>query len=332
MVPDFIRNKIGINLHNKKGHPLYNLRKKIQDYFHMYTFDNLYPVVSVEDNFDSLLIPPDHPSRRTSDTFYTDDTHVLRTHTSAHQVNLLRKGYRSFLMCGDVYRKDEIDSTHYPVFHQLEGLKICRSPIMDLHKNMEGLLKFIMGDAEVRKVNSYFPFTNPSWEYEVLWQNRWLEIAGCGIIHPDILKNLKIEGTGWAFGIGLERIAMVLHQIPDIRLFWLKDERFLNQFKNNYEHVIFKEFSSHPPCTKDISFWTKPDFQQTEFFSLIREVAGDLVEDVKNIDTFTKGDKTLLCFRIVYRSMDRTLTNEEINEVQEKIRKMAVKNLNIEIR
>ncbi len=336
MIPESINSKIGVNLHKQKGHPIYNIRRSIEGYFGWHTFDDLNPVVSVADNFDLLLIPEDHPSRKKTDTFYVDDTHVLRTHTSAHQNQLLKTGYKKFVVFGDVYRKDEIDCTHYPVFHQVEA--VCVLPDANnaqrrLHNFVEGVLRHLMGTVKIRKVESYFPFTNPSWEYEVFWEGRWLELAGCGIIQPQILKQNNVHGVGWAVGMGLERIAMALYGIPDVRLFWSKDERFLKQFENPYQKVTFKEFSSQPPCHKDIAFWTRGEFSQTEYFQMIREVAGDLVEDVQCVDTFVKGDgRTSLCYRITYRSMERTLTNEEVNSIQDKVRANTAKNFNIELR
>ncbi|CAJ0759397.1 2056_t:CDS:2, partial [Entrophospora sp. SA101] len=132
---------------------------------------------------------------------------------------------------------------------------------------------------------------------------------------------------GWAFGLGLERIAMVLFGIPDIRLFWSKDERFTSQFTSSDKIVKFQPFSKHPSCTKDISFWLNNEedgremkFHENNFCEIVRAIAADLVEDVKLVDDFInpKTKKRSLCYRINYRSMDRTCTNEEINDIQEK--------------
>ncbi|CAG8839420.1 15666_t:CDS:2, partial [Racocetra persica] len=132
------------------------------------------------------------------------------------------------------------------------------------------------------------------------------------------------DKIGWAFGLGLERIAMVLFNIPDIRLFWSKDPRFLNQFTSN-EIIKFKPFSKYPSCIKDLSFWMNNDkeheFHITNFCEIVRDIAEDLVEDVKLIDDFKhpKTKKRSLCFRINYRSMDRTFTNEEINGIRKSV-------------
>ncbi len=127
-----ISSKIGRNLHNTKNHPIEIIKRKIYDFFgnHFKKFDDLSPIVNIEDNFDNLLIAKDHPARSLSDTYYKDENHVLRTQTSAHQTPLLKSGERQFLVTGDVYRKDDIDATHYPVFHQMEGLFIDKNVTM----------------------------------------------------------------------------------------------------------------------------------------------------------------------------------------------------------
>ncbi|CAJ0881859.1 11372_t:CDS:2 [Entrophospora sp. SA101] len=146
---------------------------------------------------------------------------------------------------------------------------------------------------------------------------------------------------GWAFGLGLERIAMVLFGIPDIRLFWSKDERFTSQFTSSDKIVKFQPFSKHPSCTKDISFWLNNEedgremkFHENNFCEIVRAIAADLVEDVKLVDDFInpKTKKRSLCYRINYRSMDRTCTNEEINDIQEKVRNNIEKELNVTLR
>merc|ERR1712086_110903 len=126
------------------------------------------------------------------------------------------------------------------------------------------------------------------------------------------------------FGLGLERLAMILFSIPDIRLFWTEDERFTKQFKNG-DVVPFKPYSKYPPCYKDIAFWVPEDYQENDFYELTRNVAGDLVELVEVIDEFThpKTNRRSLCSRITYRSMDRSLTDDEINVLQESVREQA---------
>jgi phenylalanyl-tRNA synthetase alpha chain len=129
---------------------------------------------------------------------------------------------------------------------------------------------------------------------------------------------------------------MVLFEIPDIRLFWTDDERFSAQFRDDMElsQMKFKPYSLNPPCLKDITFWLSPEFTENTFCALIREIAGDLVESVKLIDKFTKpsSGRTSHCYRIVYRAIDRNLTNEEVNELQNKVRSEVVRKLGVELR
>jgi len=122
-IPKNVLQKIGFNLHNKQNHPICIMKEHIYKHFpNCTTFDDLSPIVSVEDNFDKLLIPKDHPARSKTDTYFVNETEVLRTHTSAHQNNLLAQGYKNFLVTGDVYRKDSVDKYHYYTFHQMEGV------------------------------------------------------------------------------------------------------------------------------------------------------------------------------------------------------------------
>jgi phenylalanyl-tRNA synthetase alpha chain len=174
------------------------------------------------------------------------------------------------------------------------------------------------GAVEMRWVDTYFPFTNPSFELEIYFQDDWLEVLGCGVTEQEILKNNgRIDNVAWAFGLGLERLAMVLFDIPDIRLFWSNDKRFTSQFSEGKLGVKFKPFSKFPPCYKDMSFWINEEFTENNLCEVVRGIAGDLVEEVKLIDNFTnKKGMTSHCYRIAYRSMERSLTDEEINDMQ----------------
>jgi len=304
--------------------------------------------------FDDLRIPPDHPGRQPSDTYYLNEETLLRTHTSAHQSEHLRAGFEAFLCTGDVYRRDEIDRSHFPAFHQMEGVKLfpedavpgkmpreewlktpeCEAVKEDLKKTLEGMVDVLFPGVEKRWNEDFFPFTEPSLELEVLYEGDWLEVLGCGVIHTEVLEKCGLEHRhGWAFGLGLERLAMVLFKIPDIRLFWSEDERFHKQFKSG-DVVTFKSYSKYPPCNKDIAFWIPEDYQENDFFEMARGIAGDLVEEIKEIDTFTnpKTGKTSNCYRIVYRSMDRSLTDDEINKLQDDLRDQVGPKLGVEVR
>lgn len=362
-VTESIASRIGRNLHQRPFHPLNTIHQKIVEYYNnnniiiedstgdkdkFQVYNDLSPIVSTTNNFDLLRIPPDHVSRLPSDTYYLNADTVLRTHTSAHQVNLLRKGADRFLVTGDVYRRDEIDRSHYPVFHQMEGVKIVDKSgnksasegeqmaaiEQDLKQSLEGLAAHLFGPVDMRWVDEYFPFTHPSFELEIFFQDEWMEVLGCGVIHPQILENAGRTGEkGWAFGLGLERLAMILFQIPDIRLFWTDDERFHKQFASG-EIVTFQPYSKYPPCLKDVSFWISDGFHVNDLNEVIRDVAGDIAETVELIDVFThpKTNRTSHCYRIVYRSMDRSLLNEEIDSLQEKVRVQLVERLNVELR
>lgn len=340
-VTDHIQEMTKRMLLHKQQHPLCLLKTAIEGYFKSFVITYpTYPVVTVQANFDDLLIPEDHPSRSLKDTFYTDEDHVLRTHTSAHQTENLRAGHKQFLVLGDCYRRDTIDATHYPVFHQLEGIKVEKNwsreeAEVELKMTIEYFLKYLLPEIEdMRWTDSYFPFTDPSFELEILYRGDWLEILGCGLVQKKILENCGLgDHEGWAFGFGLERLAMVRYKIPDIRLFWTEDERFLGQFEGKTWHddFVFESYSVHPPCNKDISFWCGPQFHENDLMAIIREHGGDLVEEVKLLDEFEKDGRKSLAYRIVYRSMDRSLTNGEINEIQSKVRD-AISNLDLELR
>lgn len=209
----------------------------------------------------------------------------------------------------------------------------------DLKNGLEGMVRTLFGDVEMRWGIDYFPFTDPSFELEIHFNDQWLEVLGCGVVHEDIVKAVgRGDQKGWAFGLGLERLAMILFSIPDIRLFWTKDERFHRQFQSG-EIVTFQPYSKYPPCLKDISFWTSLDgvestFHVNDLNEVIRDIAGDLVEKAELIDEFVhpKSGRMSNCFRISYRSMDRSLTNEEIDNIQEKVRREVVNKLGVDLR
>lgn len=353
-VTENIYNKIGVNLHKQSAHPLNIIREAIYEHFdksqtgEFKKFDNLYPIVSTHANFDSVLVPSDHVSRSYNDTYYVSEDKVLRCHTSAHQAELLAQGEKAFLVTGDVYRRDSVDSTHYPVFHQMEGFRVFTPEeiaasgvsgvdlaVKELKGTLEGLARHLFGDVECRWVDAYFPFTEPSFELEIFFEGDWLEVLGCGITQQSILDdNGNAGNTAWAFGLGLERLAMVLYDIPDIRLFWSTDKRFLGQFKDGDITTKFKPFSKFPPVYKDIAFWITDQFTENNLAEIVRGAGGDLVEEVKLIDEFEnkKKGKTSNCFRITYRSMERSLTDEEINSIQESVREQVQSKLGVELR
>lgn len=208
----------------------------------------------------------------------------------------------------------------------------------------------------VRWIEAYFPFTSPSWELEILWQGDWLEVLGCGVVQQDIMKNADAPTQlGWAFGVGLERIAMLLFEIPDIRLFWSKDPRFLSQFAGLSSDPTlsklrrFVPFSKYPASHRDVAFWVKAKsssspaggglgegsgFHENDVMEIVRGIGGDVVEDVGLVDEFMhpKTGRRSLCYRVNYRSLERTLRGEEVNGLHERVREALVKELGVELR
>ena len=197
-------------------------------------------------NFEALNFPPHHPARAMHDTFYFGDGRLLRTHTSGVQVrymqDLLAAGGSPplrMLAAGKVYRSDS-DQTHTPMFHQVEGLLVDEhASFADLKGTLvEFVRAFFERDFEMRFRPSYFPFTEPSAEVDIAWLQadggtRWLEVLGCGMVHPNVLRNVGIEPekyTGFAFGLGVERFAMLRYGVDDLRSFFDNDVRFLRQF------------------------------------------------------------------------------------------------------
>ncbi len=347
-----INSKIGINLHHKKNHPIEIIKRKIYDFFgeEYVKFDNLSPIVSVNENFDSLLIPHDHPARSKSDTYYLDAEHVLRTHTSAHQQKMLLAGHKKFLVTGDVYRKDEIDRHHYPVFHQLEGLCIVEydtDPEIELKKVLTNLVQHLFPDCKYRINDDYFPFTNPSFEIEIEFNGKWLEVLGCGIVQQSILTSCCLEKCrAWAFGLGLERLAMILFEIPDIRYFWTNDTKFINQFKSG-QIIKFKEYTNLSSLSKDISFWIEKSdvtgddkwVSENDFFELCREVGGDMIEKVELFDEFyhAKKQQHSRAYHIIYSCPDTSIKNPAeftlmTNNLHRTIAVTVEKNLGVVIR
>lgn len=428
------------------NHPIAITRKLIESRFPGFThYNDLSPIVTVNQNFDSLGFAADHPGRNKSDTYYVNKDTVLRTHTSAHQADTFKANSSDgFTISADVYRRDAVDRSHYPVFHQMEGamtwdrtaLKpgqslaqkvwedvgripkhdlivedpnptchVERNPLQSCHdseeveamsthlkRSIENVVVEIFSQARkaaqvssnpaispekeplrIRWVEAFFPFTSPSWELEVLWQGEWLEVLGSGVVAQNLLNNAAVSNrSGWAFGIGLERIAMLLFEIPDIRLFWSKDKRFLDQFRQDQPVSTFVHFSKYPAAPRDVAFWlpeygaaavhaspkhdsttadlsaagglSSPEnsvdhnnddrFHENDLMEIVRDIAQDNVEDVQLVDAFVhpKSGRKSLCYRIIYRSLERTLTGEETNAMHENVRQTLVERYNVELR
>jgi phenylalanyl-tRNA synthetase alpha chain len=200
--------------------------------------------------FDALNTPPDHPARNEQDTFYLPDGRLLRTHTSTVQIRAMQTASPPIRIIapGAAYRRDEVDATHSAQFHQIEGLYVDEDvSVADLKGTLEFFLHELFGvDTAVRFRPHYFPFTEPSFEIDVKSKTlkgggKWIEVAGCGMVHPAVFEEVNRaradaaynpeKWTGFAFGLGMDRLAMILFDIPDIRLFAQNDLRFLRQFR-----------------------------------------------------------------------------------------------------
>ncbi|KZR77371.1 phenylalanine--tRNA ligase subunit alpha [Prochlorococcus marinus] len=187
-------------------------------------------------NFSALNIPEDHPARDMQDTFYLGGNLLLRTHTSPVQIRYLEENPPPVRIVapGRVYRRDAVDATHSPVFHQVEVLAIDEGlDFSHLRGTVMAFLKAFFGDMPVRFRASYFPFTEPSAEVDVQWRGRWLEVMGCGMVDPAVLEGLGLDPERWsgfAAGLGVERFCMVRHGVDDIRRLYTSDLRFLEQF------------------------------------------------------------------------------------------------------
>lgn len=398
--------------------------------------------MTTNQNFDSLGFTQDHPGRSRTDTYYINKTTLLRTHTSAHEVDVFRANTSNgYTISADVYRRDAVDRSHYPIFHQMEGALTWdrndftssadliarikedfsklpkhdlvvedpnptfhteRNPLQasfhspeeaeaiaaHLKRSLEDMVVTIFTEADkalsaagqdaesegekeplkVRWVEAFFPHTSPSWEMEVWWRGDWLEVLGCGVVDQPLLNRSDVSSrVGWAFGIGLERIAMLLFGIPDIRLFWSKDQRFLSQFDESKPIRRFQPFSKYPAAPRDVAFWLpktsspivantpasststpspaggqvtepttseRPAFHENDLMEVVRNAAGDSVEDVSLIDSFKhpKTGKQSLCYRVTYRSLEKTLTTEEANTLHEQIRQELVTKFGVELR
>ena len=221
-------------------HPVSRARLRIEQIFRNAGF-GIRSGPEIEDdfhNFTALNIPENHPARAMHDTFYFPGGNLLRTHTSPVQIrSMVDEGVPIRIIApGRVYRCDS-DQTHTPMFHQVEGLVVDRGISFAnlkavLHQFVEA---FFERDAELRFRPSYFPFTEPSAEVDVLWsKDKWLEILGCGMVHPNVLESAGIDSeefTGYAFGMGVERLAMLRYGVTDLRTFFENDLRFLGQFR-----------------------------------------------------------------------------------------------------
>jgi len=226
--------------HQPQGrvHPINSIIDQITDIFVGlgYTVAQSQEIESDYYNFEALNFLPDHPARDMQDTLYLPGGQLMRTHTSNTQIRYMENNQPPMrvLASGRCYRRDTVDATHSAVFHQIEFFAVDKDiKFTDLRGTVQLFLEALFGDIEVRFRPSYFPFTEPSAEVDVRWQGQWLEVMGCGMIDPNVLKAVGCDPdvySGFAAGLGVERLAMVQSKIDDIRRLYRSDLRFLRQF------------------------------------------------------------------------------------------------------
>ncbi len=310
-------------------------------------------IVRADISFDLFNFPPDHPARKPTDTYCIDEEYILRTHTTVMWYYYLRdeaikekiknKMSVGSLSYGKVYRKDEIDRNHMNIFHQIDGWYLTPKSekvitVEDLKEVLVEIAHAVFGDDVVYRINpDNFPYTDPSLEMEVEINGRWVEVLGSGVVRGDVLSRLGVDPAvynGWAFGFGLERLAIISMALPDIRLLWSDDPRIKKQLRLGNAYV---PVSKYPPITRDISFVVSDDFIPNNYFDLIRDLGGELVEEVKLIDKYENPEKfgarkTSYAYRIIYRSNDRTLLSGEVDAIQKKIYEETAKQFHAELR
>ncbi len=343
------------DLSRTEGSPIKEVVDRILAYPHFKDLDTIKTpeIVPADISFDLFDFPADHPARSKSDTYYVDEKNILRTHTTvmwyyyvndegvkAQMAENKPVGCFSF---GKVYRKDEIDSRHMNVFHQIDGWYLSPSDIKvitqtDLEEALGNIAKAVFGEGVKYRLNpDTFPYTDPSLEMEVEIGGRWVEVTGCGVVKGSVLEKFGIDSkkwTGWAFGFGLERLAIASMDLPDIRLLWSQDPRVKKQLKLGQKFV---EVSKFPPVIRDISFIVKKDFVPNDYFDLIREIGKDLVEQVELLDKYENAEKfgaerLSYPYRVVYRSPERTLKAEEVEPLQNKLYEQTKVIYNAELR
>jgi len=336
------------DLSRTPGSPLYEIVERVKAVPQFASFDvtEIPEIVPSSVSFDLFDFPPDHPARSKSDTYYVDEENILRTHDTVFWYYYLNhpevkarldRGEAMGTLCyGKVYRKDEIDSRHMNVFHQLGGWYIAPDSVPvepdDLKEALGNIVRAIFGPETVFRINTdTFPYTDPSFEVELNVKGtaaegpargEWLEILGSGMPKKSVFKKMNVEGYhGWAFGFGIERLAIASMSLPDIRLLWSDDARIKKQLVLG---TTYQEVSKFPPVTRDISFIVKKTFTPNDYFDLVRDIGGDLIEEVALLDSYENdakfgADNMSYAYRIIYRSIERTLTSDEVDVLHKKL-------------
>lgn len=333
------------------------------EYFKDFEIFSSPEIVKEFETFDLFYFPENHVARRPSDSYFIEKTDkkenniLLRPHTTTlwYHYLLWNNGIEKLkntweikvLSYWKVYRVDELDKTHHECFHQIDWLKITEKSKEIINEDtlkevLSNTIKALFWEIEFRFNRDSFPYTTDSLEVEVMYNWKWLEVLWAWVVKGEVLEKLWVDSSkynGWAFGFWIERLAMALKKIPDIRIFWSQDKRVLSQWWNLEP---YKEISHFPPVFKDISLIVPKDkfiFEENELkltretesslFAItwiIRDIWKDLIEEVKIIDNFENDKKfwddfKSISLNITFRSIERTLTNEEINEMYFDIRK-----------
>ena len=350
------------DLSRTPGSPIHEIVERVKKVPSLQGFDviNIPEIVPASVSFDLFDFPTDHPARSSSDTYYVDEHNILRTHDtvfwyyylnhSTIKERIANNEAFGALCYGKVYRKDEVDSRHMNVFHQIGGWYLApdSQPITvdDLQNALSDIAKGVFGPETIIRFNEgTFPYTDPSLEVEINVKGtaaegpargEWLEILGGGMPKKTVLKKMGVEGYhGWAFGFGIERLAIASMALPDIRLLWSEDERIKKQLVLGQ---TYQEVSKYPPVIRDISFIVKKDFVPNDYFDLVRTVAGDeLVEEVELLDKYENDEKfgpehMSYAYRITYRSLERTLTSDDVDLLHKRLEEETEKNFSATIR
>lgn len=344
------------DLSRKEWNPLALIIQKLKslDRYKNHIEITIPEIVGTYETFDLFDFAVNHPARSISDTYYVDKDKILRTHTSIMWYYLFQNTEFKSRLEADwevtaishwkVYRKDEIDRKHSNVFHQVDWIYVCsrEKKILwkeDLEELLVELAKSIFGeDIVYRVLDDKFPYTEPSLQIEINIMWDWIELLWSGVLKTSVLNNLWLDWEKYnaiAFGPGIDRMAMIKLKIPDIRLLWSDDPRVIKQFSSLDN--VYQEISRYPSTYRDISFIISKDISLNNYYEIIQDLDEGLIEEVVLLDQYENADKfgqnkISYTFRVIYRSLDRTLTNDEVNQIQGNIREKTKELLQAQLR